>query len=129
MALEQLEEVRVTNTTTGGQKGSKIARYDLIPWAQMQEVAKLYGKGAEKYDDHNWRKGFNWSLSEASLMRHYTAFMEGESIDDGPEGTGCHHLASVVWHALTLMYFEQHYPELDDRAVTIAVPHSSEASA
>ena len=29
MAIEQLEEIRVTNSETGGQKGSKIARFDL----------------------------------------------------------------------------------------------------
>lgn len=123
MAVQEVEEIRVTNSVTGGQKGSKIVRFDLIPWEQMWEVAKLYGKGAQKYDDHNWRKGFNWSLAEASLMRHFTSFMEGESYD---EETECHHLSSVVWHALALMYFEKHYPELDDRAVTI-MPQKAES--
>jgi hypothetical protein len=106
-------EVRVTNEQTGGQKGKKPQRYDLIPWSEMDKVAELYAFGATKYADHNWRKGYEWSLSFASLIRHATAFWDaGEAID--PE-TGVHHMTSVVFHALALMYFEDHYPDLDDR--------------
>lgn len=105
-------EIRVTNEKTGGQKGKKPQRYDLIPWSEMDKVAELYAFGATKYADHNWRKGYAWSLSFASLIRHATSFWEGEALD--PE-TGVHHMTSVVFHALALMYFEDHYPDLDDR--------------
>lgn len=110
-ALDTLE-VRVKNEKTGGEKGSKPFRFDLIPWEQMWEVAKLYGVGAEKYAARNWELGYDWSLSYASLMRHLTQFWMGESVD---EESNCHHLASVVFHALAMMYFEQYHPELDDR--------------
>ena len=44
-------EVRVTDPETGGQKGQKPARFDLIPPA-IWEVAELYGKGAAKYAEY-----------------------------------------------------------------------------
>lgn len=44
-------EVRVTDPETGGQKGQKPARFDLIPPA-IWEVAELYGKGAAKYTEY-----------------------------------------------------------------------------
>src|SRR5690625_7397406 len=62
-------EVRVTSDT-GGQKGSKKARFDLIPVVPLWEVAEVYGKGAEKYEDRNWERGYDWSLSFAALRRH-----------------------------------------------------------
>lgn len=110
--LTMLDEVRVKNERTGGEKGSKPVRMDLIPVEPLWEVAKLYGKGAEKYATHNWRRGYDWSLSYAAMMRHATQFWNGESHD---EETGCHHLSSVIFHALALMEFEKTHPELDDR--------------
>jgi 5'(3')-deoxyribonucleotidase len=104
-------EVRVTSPT-GGQKGKKLARPSLIPKGALRRVAELYGRGAEKYDDWNWRKGYNFSLSMDALERHYYAWSEGEQLD--PE-TGCHHLAAVVFHALSLITFEEEHPEFDDR--------------
>lgn len=105
-------EIRVTNKATGGEKGSKDERYDLLPWQELNEVARLYGKGAEKYAPRNWERGYDWSLSFASLIRHATQFWNGESYD---EETGCHHLSSVIFHAFALMQFERTHPELDDR--------------
>jgi len=109
------EEVRVTSST-GGQKGSKGARYDLIPTAPLEALARHYGKGAAKYEQvngrDNWRNGYEWSLSYAALQRHLAAFWSGEDID---EETGSAHLVAAAWHAFTLLEFMEHYPELDDR--------------
>jgi hypothetical protein len=110
-----MSEKRIVNPDTGGEKGQKLERYDLIPWEVMEEVARVYGVGAEKYAEHNWSRGYDWSLSYAALMRHLTQFWMGESYDKESE---CHHLASVIFHALALMYFEKHHPELDNRLVT-----------
>ena len=105
-------EIRVVNDKTGGEKGSKRARFDLIPYRQLWKLAEVYGAGAEKYEPRNWERGYDWSLSFAAMMRHAAQFWNGESYD---EETGCHHLASVAWHALALMEFEETHPELDDR--------------
>lgn len=109
------EETRVTDPNTGGQKGDKLERYDLIPVGPLAEVARHYGVGARKYEDRNWEKGYRWSLSYAALQRHANAFWSGESID--PEN-GQMHLAAVAFHAFALMEWETTHPELDDRPNT-----------
>jgi hypothetical protein len=104
-------EVRTTSST-GGQKGVKSARYDLIPTGALKQVAEHYGRGAEKYDDNQWRKGYEWSKSYAALQRHATEFWSGEDFD---AETGSNHLAAVAWHALTLLTFYNEHPDFDDR--------------
>jgi hypothetical protein len=116
------EEVRQTDTVTGGEKGSKLQRYELIPVAPLEEVAKLYGTGAAKYAERNWERGYSWSLSYASLQRHSAAFWDGESLD---EETGRHHLASVIFHAMALMEFELKGAGTDDRPVDQMVERES----
>jgi len=112
------EETRVTNELTGGAKGSKPAQLFWTPPMALLELARVNGMGAEKYAPHNFRKGFNWSLSYNSLYRHILMSIEGEDID--PE-SGLLHLAQAAWHCLTLIqfYFDKetgaHPAELDDR--------------
>lgn len=105
-------EVRVVNEKTGGAKGKKPEQFSLLPWEQLAEVARLYAKGAEKYDRDNWKKGYDYSLSFDSMLRHATTWWEGEETD---AETGCSHMASVIFHAAALMYFREHHPDLDDR--------------
>lgn len=99
------DEVRVTSAT-GGQKGKKLARYDLIPTLPLRLLAEHYGKGAEKYHPvngkDNWRNGYDFSLSYAAMQRHANAFWSGEDIDSE---TGDPHLVAVAWHAFTLLTF------------------------
>jgi hypothetical protein len=105
-------EVRVVDPDTGGEKGSKLARFDLIPAGPLWTLAEHYGIGAEKYDDGQWRRGYKWSLSFAAMMRHAWAFWRGEDID---AETGSPHLAAVAWHAFALLEFSTTHPEKDDR--------------
>ena len=106
-------EVRQTSDS-GASKGSKLARYDMIPADALRILAEHYGKGAEKYPPFdsgdglgvldNWRRGYSWSLSFAAMMRHAWAFWGGEDTD---KETGSPHLAAVAWHALTLLHWSQ----------------------
>jgi hypothetical protein len=132
-------EVRTTSAT-GGQKGTKLARYDLIPQSPLKEVAEHFGVGALKYAGHQWRQGYEWSKSIAAKARHDAAFAAGEDYDvcsNDPEGcqhvdadgnefvapredacynhTGSHHLAASAWHALVLLEFKDRFPLFDDR--------------
>ena len=105
-------EVRVKDPTTGGEKGQKLCRPDLLPMEPLMQVATHYGVGAKKYSLNNWRKGYAWSLSFAALMRHALQFWNG---DDDDQETGSSHMAAVVFHAFALMEFRNTHPELDDR--------------
>lgn len=113
-------EVRVRNEQTGGEKGSKLARYDLIPAEPLRILAEHYGRGARKYEDRNWERGYDWSLSFAAMNRHLWSFWAGEDID--PE-TGSPHMAAVAWHAFLLLEFAVTHPDLDNRpCLTKQVP-------
>lgn len=111
-------------SATGGRKGTKPERYDLIPAGPLRSLAMHYGIGAEKYTerdaagavvhqgDRNWERGYEWSKSFAALNRHLWQFWDGEDID---EETGSPHIIAVAWHALALAEFACTHPEYDDR--------------
>lgn len=102
----------VVDPTTGGVKGQKLERTDLLPVGPLLKLARHFGVGARKYEDRNWEKGYAWSLSYGALLRHLFAFWSGQDID--PE-TGSPHMAAVAFHALALLQFMDTHPELDDR--------------
>ena len=108
---EDTGEERITSKT-GGQKGRKLARMDLIPPGPLLELSKVYGFGATKYDDHNYIKGYDWSLSYGAMLRHLMAWSSGEDLD--PE-SGRMHLAHAAWHCFCLMVFAQEGLGTDDR--------------
>ena len=107
-----LSEVRVTSST-GGQKGTKPERFDLIPAGPLRKLAHLYGNGAAKYEDRNWEKGYDWSLSFAAAQRHLWLFWGGEDID---AEMGLPHLTCAAFHLFTLTEFLETHPEFDDRS-------------
>lgn len=99
-----MTETRITNPDTGGQKGQKLERFDLLPWPELTELARVYGKGAAKYADRNWEKGYNASLSYASAMRHLTQWWNGE--DNDPE-IGESHLMLAAFHLFGMRRFQR----------------------
>lgn len=97
------EEIRTTSVT-GGQKGVKAQRHSLLPKHGLDVIAEVFGFGAQKYDDHNWRRGYEWSKSYDALQRHLTAWWDGEDID--PE-SGLSHLGHAGFHILVLATWER----------------------
>ena len=120
-----MPEERITDPTTGGQKGRKQERFDLLPPGPLEQIARHYGIGAEKYEDRNWEKGYDWSLSYGALQRHLWAWWAGE--DDDPEN-GSPHLAAAAFHVLALLEFAVTHPEKDDRPTSPPNPDLSNAS-
>lgn len=112
--VDERNEVRVTDSKTGGQKGVKLARFDLIPHEPLWELAEVYGRGAKKYSDDNWRKGYSWRLSIGALFRHLCLWISGQKRDE----EGNHHLAQVAWHCFTLYWYERFSKGTDDRSTS-----------
>lgn len=106
------DEVRVKDPDTGGEKGTKLARFDLVPVRPLTLLAEHYGRGAQKYADRNWERGYNWSLSYAAAQRHMNQFWGGEDLD--PE-TGTPHVIAAAWHMFSLAEYMVTHPEKDDR--------------
>src|SRR6185437_7042999 len=108
--LRKSAEQTVEDPETGGRKGQKLARFDMIPSDVLWELAEHYGKGESKYPSDetglpNWQRGYDWRLSVAALQRHLHSFLQGE--DEDPE-TGSSHLTAVMWHAIALRFFQLH---------------------
>lgn len=133
-----------TTSSTGGQKGVKLARFDLIPAGPLIALAEHYGKGARKYANHQWRQGYEYSKSFAAIQRHSWEWLKGNTYDvcsNDPEGcsfvtaegepfepiapdtcynhTGSHHMVAVAWHSFTLLEFDKTHPEHDDRYIFV----------
>lgn len=104
-------EIRVTDPITGGEKGSKLAMFSLIPKDFLWALAEHYGKGARKYAPRNWQKGYKWSLTVDAAERHWNAWLLGE--DDDPE-TGSSHLVAAAWHVIALWWFQRNGRGTDD---------------
>lgn len=84
----------------------------LLSTEAMNQTAAVLKFGAQKYAEHNWRKGFAWSRPLSAAMRHITAFNNGE--DKDPE-SGLSHLAHAACCIMFLLEFEKTHSELDDR--------------
>jgi hypothetical protein len=85
---------------------------NLLSREALEQTAKVMAFGKEKYDAHNWRKGFAWSRPLSAAMRHLMAFNDGE--DKDPE-SGLSHLAHAACCIMFLLEFEKTHQELDDR--------------
>jgi hypothetical protein len=86
---------------------SEKLRYDLVPMDALDEVVKRFTHGAAKYAPDSWKKLDNAvERYSAALMRHYSAYRQGERLD--PEAPGLSHIGAVAWNALALVWFELH---------------------
>ena len=90
-------------------------RFDLIPVSAIEELARVYTQGAQKYGEYNWNKGLSWSRIFAAIMRHLWAFWRGENND---QETGISHAAHAAWGCFALIEYARTHPELDDRHKT-----------
>lgn len=114
LRTRRAREIR-QESITGGQKGTKPCRLDLIPPEALWEIGLVYGYGAQKYDDNNWRKGYPRHLSMAAAMRHLELYRMGQDED---EESGLSHLAHAAFHLMAMLTHDADpstYEEFDDR--------------
>jgi hypothetical protein len=91
-------------------------RTDLLPPGPLLAIAEILKFGADKYGDHNWRGGFDWSRPYAAALRHLLAWWNGE--DKDPE-SGKSHLAHAACNLVFLLTFEQEGVGTDNRFTKI----------
>lgn len=87
--------------------------FSMIPLDALEDCARVFGYGAQKYSRNNWMKGMQWSAPLACLLRHMAAWQRGEDLD--PE-SGLPHLGHAMCNLVMLSTFARTYPEGDDRA-------------
>jgi len=91
----------------------KPSLYPILGTAQaLAEIAAVLHFGAKKYAPNKWREGMNWSRLIDALLRHVTAFANGESTD--PE-TGLSHLGHAGCCVLFLLTYQLENLGTDDR--------------
>lgn len=126
MSADTLKDTEVKDGDKGLRLNKGKIRYDLLEPFAIQEVAKVFTKGAEKYAENNWLQGMKWSKMRASLGRHLAAYDACEDFDYDPtcadcvagtcsNHTGLYHIAQVAWNALGILSYYRHYPQGDDR--------------
>ena len=113
--------VVMSTSATGARKEKKLAQYALIPVDALEELAKVFGYGAEKYSENEWRQGMPWSWNLSAVFRHIAAFQKGEKVD--PE-SGLHPLAHAMAHLTMLHTYDTQGLGEDDRMVH-SVTHKS----
>lgn len=89
----------------GVKNDSKKIAWQLLPWAEVEEVAQVMDDGAKKYSPDNWRIVPNAQERYFSAaIRHLVAWQKGEKKD--PE-SGRSHLAHGICCLLFLMWFDK----------------------
>ena len=97
------------------------------PWA-LEAIAEVTTAGAKKYTPGGWAEvenGFERYMD--AYGRHALALAKGEKYDDGPNGTGCLHVAQQGWNllaALTLILTDPAHKREEawaDRTAAVAI--------
>lgn len=89
--------------------------FALLPVEALDDIAKVFGHGAEKYGPYNWRKDLHetsFSRTYSSIQRHLNAFWQRE--DNDPE-SGFPHLAHAASQIMILMIQTKFGRNMDDR--------------
>ena len=77
---------------------------DLLPWRELEEIAKVYTAGAKKYGTHNWENlPDGYERYKGAMLRHLCEVEKGNAVDDD---TGCLHCAQVAWNAIAMLHFK-----------------------
>lgn len=111
-------EVRLVSPT-GGEKGQKIEQLGALDPLALLELARVAGHGTEKYNRHNFLRGYPYSLSMDAASRHLLLHWSGQDRD---EESGFLHAAHFAWHGLTMCSFILRGIGEDDRPTWLTVP-------
>jgi hypothetical protein len=95
----------------GVRKDAGKAPMGLIPPEAEEAEAHVWGAGAGKYGQFNWRKGMSLTRIIGCIQRHLAAIKRGEDYD---KETGQPHAAHIRANAAMLIAFLGR-EDLDDR--------------
>lgn len=113
--IEKLEEwvnsraiKGLPNMESGKGKGTKSdegkADLSLLPKAGLDSAARAFMFGSKKYERDNWKKGISNERLIAALLRHLTAWNDGELVDSE---SGLSHLDHAGATLMMLQHFNK----------------------
>ena len=105
MSLAYNHDITKINQLLAGRKDDDgKPRWDLLPFAEIEEVVKVLTYGARRYGDHNWRQVENArDRYLAAALRHIVTHRQGARLDDE---SGMPHLAHAIASLLFIMALE-----------------------
>lgn len=75
---------------------------ELLPWPELEEIAKVFTAGAKKYGPNRWQNlPDGYQRYKGALLRHLTEVEKGNDVD---EDTGCLHIAQVAINAIFMLH-------------------------
>lgn len=85
----------------GIKNDSEKLLWQLLPWAEIEDMVRGLTYGAFKYEPDNWQKVTPDDRYIGAMMRHFVAHLQGEAIDDE---TQVPHLALVALNAIFALW-------------------------
>lgn len=99
MTKEEIKESR-----TGLRFNEGKLRWSLVEYKSLEPLIKVLMFGAQKYDDHNWKKGMPPVIILECMQRHLAALMSGETHD---KESGLPHIGHIMCNAMFYSYFTE----------------------
>lgn len=81
--------------------------FTMLPVSALEEEAKVWMMGAEKYGRDNWKQLWGddtYQVVLASMLRHTFSLLSGEKVDGE---SGLHHAAHIRANAAMLLEYER----------------------
>ncbi len=97
---------------SGSRYNDGKTEFSLVPLSALEDCARVFMYGRDKYAAWNWAKGMDWLIPYDCLMRHMAAWHRGE--DNDPE-SGLPHLGHAMCNLVMLSQFARTYKEGDNR--------------
>lgn len=85
--------------------------FTLIPQAALEEIAKVFTYGAEKYGVFNYSFGTNYRRYVAAANRHINSWLRGNNIDT----IGTNHLSNAAASLMMVLDNQLTKKGIDDR--------------
>jgi len=99
------EEIKMFSS--GAKSSGKVTRFDFLPRAFMERVAKRFELGAQKYPPFNYRIGFNDKDFVLDRINHLEAHLQAFLHPRTEEEYNDDNLAGIGWAIAFLMELEE----------------------
>lgn len=84
----------------------------LLPPVPLLGASRVFGFGADKYGEYNFRGGIKYSRLYSACLRHLLAWWDGVELD---QESGESHLDHALCSLMMLRQMTAEHPDLDDR--------------
>ena len=99
-------ESKITYSSGASRNDIGKIRLDLIPPEALLELGEVFGEGAVRHGDENWKKGMPNSVVINHMLRHLLIYMKGDR--DEP------HMGKVMFGCCVLIWNDRNNIDVED---------------